>query len=209
MTAWRSTKRHRGDVRANAEHNSITVDATRKTCKKGHRGADHPRPLRGPSCSVAGQRPARPRPRAATRIITSSMLASEKPTRSSPPSAWNERRRPRSRAAQDSVRVIRLGVRLARYQAEPVLCELLKFVPAGFKERDVDKGRHQVHPLRSAQRAADVGGRDKDAGEALVEVVDDEVWTARDVALAPAARRRPPARAPAMGARARPTPPTS
>jgi ribosomal protein L11 methyltransferase len=71
--------------------------------------------------------------------------------------------------------VLRLGIRVARADAELVLAELLELVPGGVEERDLDGGvvEYGVYgaegelPALPALRAA--------AGDALVDVVTEEV----------------------------------
>jgi ribosomal protein L11 methyltransferase len=66
--------------------------------------------------------------------------------------------------------MIRLAVRVARSQAEPVLAELLELVPAGLEERDVDEQTVEYALYGAAGELPDVGELRAVAGGALVDV---------------------------------------
>jgi ribosomal protein L11 methyltransferase len=55
--------------------------------------------------------------------------------------------------------VIRLAVRVARSQAEPVLAELLALSPGGLEERDVDAGTVEYAIYGAAGELPDEIGR--------------------------------------------------
>jgi ribosomal protein L11 methyltransferase len=71
--------------------------------------------------------------------------------------------------------VIRLAVRVARSQAEPVLAELLELVPAGLEERDVDADTVEYALYGAPGELPDVGALRAVAGGALVDVSTSEV----------------------------------
>jgi ribosomal protein L11 methyltransferase len=71
--------------------------------------------------------------------------------------------------------VIRLAVRVAREQAEPVLAELLELVPAGLEERDVDDDTVEYALYGAPGELPDVGELRAVAGGGLVEVSTSEV----------------------------------
>jgi ribosomal protein L11 methyltransferase len=71
--------------------------------------------------------------------------------------------------------VIRLAVRVARAQAEPVLAELLELLPAGLEERDVDADTVEYALYGAPGELPDVGELRAVAGGALVEVKTSEV----------------------------------
>ena len=71
--------------------------------------------------------------------------------------------------------MIRLAVRVARAQAEPVLAELLELVPGGLEERDVDEDTVEYAIYGAAGELPDVGELSAVAGGALVEVETSEV----------------------------------
>jgi ribosomal protein L11 methyltransferase len=76
--------------------------------------------------------------------------------------------------------VIRLAVRVARSQAEPVLAELLELVPAGLEERDVDEHTVEYALYGAPGELPDVGELRAVAGGALVEVSSSEVSDGAD-----------------------------
>jgi ribosomal protein L11 methyltransferase len=71
--------------------------------------------------------------------------------------------------------MIRLAVRVARSQAEPVLAELLALVPAGLEERDVDDETVEYALYGAPGELPDVGDLRAVAGGALVELSTSEV----------------------------------
>ena len=71
--------------------------------------------------------------------------------------------------------MIRLAVRVARSQADPVLAELLELVPAGLEERDVDADAVECALYGAAWEQPDVGALRAVAGGALVDVSTSEV----------------------------------
>jgi ribosomal protein L11 methyltransferase len=71
--------------------------------------------------------------------------------------------------------VIRLAVRVARSQAEPVLAELLGLVPAGLEERDVDEATVEYALYGAPGELPDAGELRAVAGGALVDVSTSEV----------------------------------
>jgi ribosomal protein L11 methyltransferase len=76
--------------------------------------------------------------------------------------------------------VIRLAVRVARAQAEPVLAELLELVPGGLEERDVDDDTVEYALYGAPGELPDVGELRAVAGGALVEVSTSEVADGSD-----------------------------
>jgi ribosomal protein L11 methyltransferase len=71
--------------------------------------------------------------------------------------------------------VIRLAVRVARAEADPVLAELLALVPAGLEERDVDADTVEYALYGAPGELPDLGELRAVAGGALVEVSTSEV----------------------------------
>ena len=76
--------------------------------------------------------------------------------------------------------VIRLAVRVARAQAEPVLAELLELVPGGLEERDVDDDTVEYALYGAPGELPDVGELRAVAGGALVDVSTSEVSDGSD-----------------------------
>ncbi len=76
--------------------------------------------------------------------------------------------------------VIRLAVRVARSQAEPVLAELLELVPGGLEERDVDEDTVEYALYGAPGELPDVGELRAVAGGALVDVSTSEVSDGSD-----------------------------
>ena len=71
--------------------------------------------------------------------------------------------------------MIRLAVRVARAQAEPVLAELLELVPGGLEERDVDEHTVEYALYGAPGELPDVGELRAVARGALVDVSTSEV----------------------------------
>jgi ribosomal protein L11 methyltransferase len=71
--------------------------------------------------------------------------------------------------------VIRLAVRVAREQAEPVLAELLALVPGGLEERDVDADTVEYALYGARGELPDVGDVRAAAAGAVVDVSSTEV----------------------------------
>jgi ribosomal protein L11 methyltransferase len=71
--------------------------------------------------------------------------------------------------------VIRLAVRVARDQAEPVLAELLELMPGGLEEHDVDENTVEYALYGAPGELPDVGELRAVAGGALVDVSTSEV----------------------------------
>jgi ribosomal protein L11 methyltransferase len=71
--------------------------------------------------------------------------------------------------------MIRLAVRVAREQAEPVLAELLELVPGGLEERDVDEHTVEYALYGAPGELPDVGELRAAAGGALVDVSTSEL----------------------------------
>ena len=71
--------------------------------------------------------------------------------------------------------MIRLAIRVARAQAEPVLAELLELVPGGLEERDVDEETVEYALYGAAGELPDIGELRAVAGGALVDVSTSEV----------------------------------
>jgi ribosomal protein L11 methyltransferase len=71
--------------------------------------------------------------------------------------------------------VLRLGVRVARDQAEIVLAELLVLAPGGVEERDVSTGVVEYAVYGAEGEIPALGALRAAAGDALVEVVTEEV----------------------------------
>jgi ribosomal protein L11 methyltransferase len=71
--------------------------------------------------------------------------------------------------------VIRLAVRVARAEAEPVLAELLALAPAGLEEREVDGDTVEYAIYGAPGELPDVGQLRAVAGSALVDVTSAEV----------------------------------
>jgi ribosomal protein L11 methyltransferase len=71
--------------------------------------------------------------------------------------------------------VIRVAVRVARPEAEPVLAELLALVPAGLEERDLDAGTVEYVLYGAPGELPDLGEVRAVAGGALVDVVTSAV----------------------------------
>ena len=76
--------------------------------------------------------------------------------------------------------MIRLAVRVARAQAEPVLAELLELVPGGLEERDVDDETVEYALYGAPGELPDVGELRAVAGGALVDVSTSEVSDGSD-----------------------------
>jgi ribosomal protein L11 methyltransferase len=76
--------------------------------------------------------------------------------------------------------VIRLAVRVARAQAEPVLAELLELVPGGLEERDVDDVTVEYALYGAPGELPDIGELRAVAGGALVDVSTSEVSDGSD-----------------------------
>ena len=76
--------------------------------------------------------------------------------------------------------MIRLAVRVARAQAEPVLAELLELVPGGLEERDVDDDTVEYALYGAPGELPDVGELRAVAGGALVDVSTSEVSDGSD-----------------------------
>lgn len=76
--------------------------------------------------------------------------------------------------------MIRLAVRVARAQAEPVLAELLELVPAGLEERDVDEDTVEYALYGAPGELPDVGELRAVAGGSLVDVSTSEVSDGTD-----------------------------
>jgi ribosomal protein L11 methyltransferase len=76
--------------------------------------------------------------------------------------------------------VIRLAVRVARSQAEPVLAELLELVPGGLEELDVDDDTVEYALYGAPGELPDVGELRAVAGGALVDVSTSEVSDGSD-----------------------------
>jgi len=71
--------------------------------------------------------------------------------------------------------MIRLAVRVARSQAEPVLAELLELVPAGLEERDIDGDTVEYALYGAPGELPDLGELRAVAGGALVDVSTSEL----------------------------------
>jgi ribosomal protein L11 methyltransferase len=71
--------------------------------------------------------------------------------------------------------VIRLGVRVARRDADLVLAELLTLVPAGVEERDVDADTIEYAVYGAEGELPELHALQAAAGAALVEVVSEQV----------------------------------
>ena len=71
--------------------------------------------------------------------------------------------------------MIRLAVRVARSQAEPVLAELLELVPGGLEELDVDEDTVEYALYGAPGELPDVGELRAVAGGALVDVSTSDV----------------------------------
>ena len=71
--------------------------------------------------------------------------------------------------------MIRVAVRVARAQAEPVLAELLELVPGGLEERDVDEDIVEYALYGAPGELPDLGELRAVAGGALVDVSTSEV----------------------------------
>ena len=76
--------------------------------------------------------------------------------------------------------MIRLAVRVARAQAEPVLAELLELVPGGLEERDVDEDTVEYALYGAPGELPDIGELRAVAGGALVDVSTSEVSDGSD-----------------------------
>jgi ribosomal protein L11 methyltransferase len=76
--------------------------------------------------------------------------------------------------------VIRLAVRVARSQAEPVLAELLELVPGGLEELDVDEDTVEYALYGAPGELPDVGELRAMAGGALVVVSTSDVSDGSD-----------------------------
>ena len=76
--------------------------------------------------------------------------------------------------------MIRLAVRVARAQAEPVLAELLELVPGGLEERDVDDDTVEYALYGAPGELPDLGELRAVAGGALVDVSTSEVSDGSD-----------------------------
>jgi len=76
--------------------------------------------------------------------------------------------------------MIRLAVRVARAQAEPVLAELLELVPGGLEERDLDDDTVEYALYGAPGELPDVGELRAVAGGALVDVSTSEVSDGSD-----------------------------
>jgi ribosomal protein L11 methyltransferase len=76
--------------------------------------------------------------------------------------------------------LIRLAVRVARSQAEPVLAELLELVPGGLEERDVDENTVEYAIYGAPGELPDVGELRAVAGGALVDVSTSDVSDGSD-----------------------------
>jgi ribosomal protein L11 methyltransferase len=104
--------------------------------------------------------------------------------------------------------MIRLAVRVAREQAEPVLAELLSLVPGGLEERDVDAATVEYVLYGAAGELPELGELRAAAGGALVDVSTselpddwDERWRSFHAALDVGPLRvRPPWEPPREGA---------
>jgi ribosomal protein L11 methyltransferase len=88
--------------------------------------------------------------------------------------------------------VIRLAVRVARAQAEPVLAELLELVPGGLEERDVDDDTVEYALYGAPGELPDIGELRAVAGGALVDVSTSEVSDGSDWLDVGPLRVRPP-----------------
>jgi len=71
--------------------------------------------------------------------------------------------------------VIRLGVRVARREADLVLAELLTLVPAGVEERDLDGDTIEYAVYGAEGELPELHALQAAAGTALVEVVSEQV----------------------------------
>ena len=76
--------------------------------------------------------------------------------------------------------MIRLAVRVARSQAEPVLAELLELVPGGLEELDVDEDTVEYALYGAPGELPDVGELRAVAGGALVDVSTSDVSDGSD-----------------------------
>jgi ribosomal protein L11 methyltransferase len=76
--------------------------------------------------------------------------------------------------------MIRLAVRVARSQAEPVLAELLELVPGGLEELDVDDDTVEYALYGAPGELPDVGELRAVAGGALVDVSTSDVSDGSD-----------------------------
>ena len=76
--------------------------------------------------------------------------------------------------------MIRLAVRVARSQAEPVLAELLELVPGGLEELDVDEDTVEYALYGAPGELPDVGELRAVAGGALVDVWTSDVSDGSD-----------------------------